>query len=50
MDDELKALSERLAALDERPVAEHPDVLESVHAGLVAELDKLAAKQTPPPS
>jgi len=32
---------ERLAALEERPVAEHPDVLESVHAELAAELDGL---------
>jgi hypothetical protein len=40
--DRLSDLSERLAALDGAPVAAHPQVLEEIHRGLVAELDALA--------
>lgn len=42
MSDRLTALGDRVAALDHAPVAEHPEVLEEVHRGLVAELDALA--------
>ena len=38
---DLDALQERLAGLEERPVNEHPDVLESVHGALAGELDRL---------
>jgi hypothetical protein len=44
IDEQLATLTERLAALEGRPIAEHPAVLESVHAALVAELDRLAGK------
>ncbi|QBI21582.1 hypothetical protein ER308_19755 [Egibacter rhizosphaerae] len=40
--DPLLDLRERVRALDERPVVEHPDELEEVHRRLVAELDELA--------
>lgn len=40
--DRLAELAGRLAALDAEPVAEHPQVLEEVHRGLVGELDALA--------
>lgn len=50
MDEQLTTLTERLAALADRPVTEHPAVLESVHAELVAELDRLAGKQPTPPA
>ncbi len=42
-------LTERLAALEDQPVTEHPAVLESVHAALVAELDRLAGKTSAVP-
>ncbi len=37
----LEALTARLGELEGAPVAPHPDVLEQVHAGLVAELGEL---------
>jgi hypothetical protein len=45
VDDEIQRLTDRLAALAELPVTEHPAVLESVHAALVSELDRLAGRQ-----
>lgn len=38
-DERLRALTERLAALADAPVSEHPDALDEVHAALVAELE-----------
>lgn len=38
---DLPELQRRLAELDERPVNEHPDVLESVHGQLSGDLDRL---------
>ena len=46
-DDRLPGLAEQLAELDGHPVAEHPDVLESVHKVLVAELESLAGGPRP---
>jgi hypothetical protein len=40
--DRLSSWREALAGLDDRPVAEHPDVLERLHRELVADLDGLA--------
>jgi hypothetical protein len=40
--DRLTGLTERLSALEGAPVAAHPQVLEEIHRGLVAELDALA--------
>ncbi len=37
----LEALTARLGELEGAPVAAHPDVLEQVHTGLVAELGEL---------
>lgn len=39
---DLDALTARLDALEQAPVAEHPAVLEEIHRALVAELDVLA--------
>jgi hypothetical protein len=44
--DALPGLVDRLSALDGEPVAAHPQVLEEVHRGLVAELDLLAGAGT----
>jgi hypothetical protein len=44
--DALVGLSARVAALDDAPVTEHPQVLEEVHRGLVAELEALAGAGT----
>lgn len=41
-EDRLAELRSRVAALDEAPLAGHPDVLEDVHRRLVAELEGLA--------
>ncbi|MEX2618653.1 MAG: hypothetical protein WD250_00390 [Egibacteraceae bacterium] len=38
----LERLRGRLAALEEAPLGEHPDVLDEVHRALVAELGSLA--------
>ena len=38
---ELAALSDRLRALAQQPVADHPAVLEAVHRAVVAELEDL---------
>ena len=38
----------RLAELDERPVNEHPDVLEAVHGRLAGELDRLVIPRAEP--
>ena len=38
---DLPELQRRLAELDERPVNEHPDVLEAVHGQLSGDLDRL---------
>lgn len=43
MTDRLSAWREALAGLEDRPVTEHPDVLERVHRELVADLDGLAS-------
>jgi hypothetical protein len=40
--DRLAGINERLSALEGAPIAAHPEVLEEVHRGLVAELDALA--------
>lgn len=42
MEDRLDGLVARLEALEDVPVAEHPAVLDEVHAALVAELETLA--------
>lgn len=39
--DDLTALRQELAGLEERPVAQHADVLEDVHARLTGELERL---------
>ena len=36
-------ISNRIAALDERPVAEHPQELEAVHREIVAELEQVGS-------
>jgi len=46
--DPLPGLRDRLASLEEAPVAAHPDVLEDVHRALVAQLDALAAEAARP--
>jgi hypothetical protein len=46
----LEDLTQRLAALEDAPVAEHPDVLDAVHTALVAELDSLAGVWRTPSS
>ena len=38
---DLPELQRRLAELEERPVNEHPDVLEAVHGKLAGDLDRL---------
>lgn len=48
MADRIPNLLARLAALDDTPVAGHPDVLEAVHRELVAELDELAGGTVAP--
>lgn len=45
-DDRLSALRARLAALDDSPLGAHPELLDEVHRGLVAELDRLAVDRT----
>jgi hypothetical protein len=40
--DELNALGQRLAGLDEDPIGAHPGVLDEVHRALVGELERLA--------
>ena len=50
MDDQLRSLAERLDALEDVDVAEHADVLEEVHAALVAELDAVAGRSSDAPS
>jgi len=44
-------LEAQLASLAERPLQEHPDVLDELHRAVVAELDELAAsgRGQPPP-
>lgn len=44
-DDRLADLRRRLDALDEQPLATHPDTLAEVLDALVAELDDLAGVQ-----
>jgi hypothetical protein len=44
--DALAGLVSRVAALDDEPVGGHPQVLEEVHRGLVAELEALAGAGT----
>jgi hypothetical protein len=44
--DALSTLVHRVADLDGAPVATHPQVLEEVHRGLVAELEALAGAGT----
>lgn len=34
-------IADRVAALDDRPVAEHPKALEDIHAEIVAELEQI---------
>ena len=46
MDERLQSLVERLEALDDIPVAEHAEVLDDVHAALVAELDAVAGRSS----
>lgn len=48
-DEPLVDIETRLDALDDEPVASHPDVLEEVHRQLVAELDDLANRVARPP-
>lgn len=48
MADQIPDLLARLAALDDAPVAGHPDVLEAVHRELLAELEELAGGTAPP--
>ena len=38
-------LADRLARLDDEPVAAHPDVLEQVHRAIVIELEALATSR-----
>ena len=45
--DRVEDLAGTIAGLDERPVTEHPDVLEAAHRVLVAELDLLAGGPRP---
>lgn len=45
--DRLRSLATRLERLEAEPVAGHPDVLEEVHRGLVAELEALAGVGSP---
>ncbi len=42
MSDALDGLVSRLRAVDEEPVAGHPQLLEDIHRGLVTELEALA--------
>lgn len=42
MTDPLPELAARLQSLDDVPVAEHPAVLDDIHAAVVSELDALA--------
>lgn len=44
-DDPVPELAGRVRALDQLPLAQHPDVLEEVHRAIVAELDGLAGRQ-----
>lgn len=46
-DDALPDLAGRVRALGDRPLGEHPDVLEEVHRALVAELETLARTAEP---
>ncbi|CAN5292678.1 MAG: hypothetical protein H0V93_09620 [Euzebyales bacterium] len=39
--DQLPGLTARVDGLDDRPVSQHPQVLEEIHRALVAELDAL---------
>ncbi len=41
-EDRLAQLRGRVSGLGDRPLAEHPDVLDDVHRRLVAELERLA--------
>jgi hypothetical protein len=46
MSADVASLVDRLRALDDEPVAAHPQVLEEVHRGLVAHLEGLAGAGT----
>lgn len=46
MSDHLAELVARVTALHDAPVAEHPQVLEEVHRGLVSQLEALAGAGT----
>ena len=48
-DQPLTELSDRLRALTEQPVADHPAVLEAVHRAVVAELEGLGTAAGPRP-
>ena len=43
--DRLPEIAGRVRALDDEPVAEHPDALEDVHRALVEELEALAGSR-----
>lgn len=49
-DDPLPDLAGRVRGLEQRPLADHPDVLEEVHEAIVAELDRIGGWQHPSPS
>lgn len=44
-EDPLPDIAGRIRALEERPLAEHPDVLEEVQAAIVAELEAIGGWQ-----
>jgi hypothetical protein len=46
-DDRLPELAGRVRALEQQPLAEHPDVLEDVHQAIIAELDRVGGWQRP---
>ena len=48
-DQPLSELSDRLRALTDQPVADHPAVLEAVHRAVVAELEGLGTAAGPRP-
>lgn len=43
--DPLPDLAGRVRGLEQRPLAEHPDVLEEVHEAIVGELDRVGGWQ-----
>ena len=49
-DESLPELAGQLRRLPDRPVHEHPEVLEEVHRTLVAELESLVVERPPEPS